>query len=78
MMDVAASHPIPCPVESCPGQIIIITTELLRGAQFGCTVCGASVGIAPESKETLSHAMVKFEQLATDMKRLKADNDGAS
>lgn len=43
------------------------------GAQFVCPTCGASIGLAQESKEVVSEAMGKFNEMKNNLLKKKKD-----
>ena len=52
---------IPCP--QCSNPIEIETQLLLSGAQFNCTQCQASIGLAEESKPVVEASYNALEEL---------------
>jgi transcription elongation factor Elf1 len=52
---------IPCPV--CKQIIVLNVDELLRGAKFQCANCGISISLSTDSREVVSDAVKKLEDL---------------
>jgi hypothetical protein len=65
---------IPCPTQNCSGKILIDPNELIRGAHFSCPVCNVSIGVAPESRETVNEAIEKFGELKQKIAKMEGDN----
>ena len=55
---------IPCPV--CQTPIIFNVQSLMKGINFSCPKCLASVGLSIESKPIVEQAMEKLEKLKTN------------
>ncbi len=45
----------------------IDTLQLIKGVRFSCPTCFTSIGIAPESINTVENAMTKFEALKNNV-----------
>jgi transcription initiation factor IIE alpha subunit len=60
---------IPCP--DCGTKIYFDAQMLLQGAQFTCTHCGVTLGLAPESKEVVEQSLEKFGALKSELLKNK-------
>lgn len=58
---INSEQQIPCPV--CKTKIHFDANQLLLGAQFTCSNCFASIGLATESKEEVGEALNKLKKL---------------
>ena len=63
---------IPCP--ACNTPIPFNTHELLRGAQFTCPKCYASIGLSNESRPVVEKTMKKFDEMKKNITKMKQDN----
>lgn len=62
---------IPCP--DCQTSIFFDPQMLLKGMQFACPNCHASLGLASESKEIVEQSLDKFNKLKSDILKMKED-----
>jgi transcription initiation factor IIE alpha subunit len=55
---------IKCPFPDCAsGEIYFNTYQLLQGHRFTCPECGGSMGLDPQSYDTVKETMNEFENL---------------
>ena len=66
-----AEQKIPCPV--CKTPIPFDPYQLIKGVQFACPNCGAVVGVAQQSVDTVKNAMEEFDEMKKNV--LKARNE---
>ncbi len=59
MMNLEQS--IPCP--TCQTKIPFDVQQLLRGMEFSCPGCHASIGISTESRPLVEETMEKFSEM---------------
>lgn len=60
---------IPCPV--CQTNIPADSHQLMLGTQFACPTCNSAIGLSSESKNQVQEAMQKFEDLRTEVAKMK-------
>lgn len=59
-----------CP--DCNTPIPYDTYGLLQGKKFSCPNCSLSLGLAPQSRDTVKDAMEEYENLKADLLKQKA------
>ena len=66
---------LPCPMPDCGADIPFNPYELLKGTQFVCPGCQASIGLAPESRGLVRESMEKFEALKEELLKQKMEGE---
>ncbi|MGG5507096.1 MULTISPECIES: hypothetical protein [unclassified Myroides] len=58
---------ITCP--NCMAPVTLEVTQLLLGTQFSCGQCAARIGLASDSKETVSQAVNAYKSNKNSIKK---------